>query len=56
MKMWLPTAGDRCVADLWWYTEHSAIDLYIVALTASQTAVVKGGGGDRSNKAKEKIC
>lgn len=40
MKIWLPSAGDGCVADLWQCTEHGFIDPCIVRLTGSQAAVV----------------
>lgn len=52
MKIWLPTAGDGCVADLWRCTEHSFIDLYIVGLTGSQAGCCEGSGP--TNKAKRK--
>lgn len=37
------------MADLWRCAEHSAIDLHIVGLTGSETAVVGGGGFEQQS-------
>lgn len=54
MKIWLPAAGDGCVADLWRCTEHGFIDPSIVGLTGSQAAVVRGSFWP--TELKEKSC
>lgn len=41
------------MADLWRCTEHSAIDLHIVGLTGSETAVVRGSGVSSRAERKE---